>query len=109
MSPDTLKILVISEHSQMLSHVYTQRTLMIIVTARAYNMVLISCSSPPFQSVACKVLNLLAATFVNFINTDGYKEVMLLHAHNAHTSKSTRLPLCFWHTQYVKASGPVQK
>lgn len=82
---------------------------MIIVTERVYNMVLISCSSSSFQSVACNVLNLLAATFVDFINTDGYKKVMLPHAHTAYTSKSTRLPLRFWHTQYVKAFGPVQK
>lgn len=108
-SPDILKILVISEHSQVLSHVYTQRILMVVVTARAYKMVLISCSSPSFQSVACKVLCPLVATFVNSINTDGYVKVVLLHAQNAHTSKSTRLSLCFWHMQYVKASGPVQK
>lgn len=58
----------------MLSHVYTQKTLTVIATARIYNMVLISCSSLSFQSVSfCKVLNPLATTFVNVINTDGHK------------------------------------
>lgn len=47
------------------------------------NMVFIFCSNFSFQDAVWDVLNPFAAAFVDFINTDGYTNVVPLHPHNA--------------------------
>lgn len=57
-----------------------------------------------------EVYNPLAATFVDFIHTDGYIRVVPLHAQNAGTPEGPDCRSIFWHSQYVTfLLGPIKR
>lgn len=55
-----------------------------------FNTALIYLSSPSFKFIAWNVLSYLMATFVDFMNWDGYTKVVCLYTHNAGSSQTTK-------------------
>lgn len=89
--------LVIYEYFPMLPLVPTGNS---CDSSTIFNTALIYLSSPSFKFIAWNVLSYLMATFVDFMNWDGYTKVVCLYTHNAGSSQTTKSSS---HTQYVQA------